>query len=99
MLYRFVQLSDIHFGQERDGTLVTHEDVRTHLLIDAASLADERGRADKVIVVGDVAYSGKADEYKIAEEWLDRLTLAVKCDVTDVCVVPGNHDCDRTQIR
>src|ERR1039458_5391037 len=99
MLYRFVQLSDIHFGQERDGTLVKHEDVRMHLLTDAASFADARGPANLVIVVGDIAYSGKTDEYKIAEEWLDRLTVAVKCDETDVCVVPGNHDCDRTQIR
>ena len=27
MIYRFVQLSDIHFGQETNGTLITHEDV------------------------------------------------------------------------
>jgi len=48
-VYRFVQLSDIHFGQEREGTLVVHEDVRKHLLADAAKLADARAPADLVI--------------------------------------------------
>jgi len=43
MTYRFVQLSDIHFGQERGGTLVTHEDVRRKLIDDAAGLAKEAG--------------------------------------------------------
>jgi predicted phosphodiesterase len=99
IVYRFVQLSDIHFGQERNGTLVIHEDVRRELLIDAAKLAKTRGPAALVVVVGDIAYSGKEDEYKTAATWLDQVTTAVKCDETNVRVIPGNHDCDRNQIR
>jgi calcineurin-like phosphoesterase family protein len=98
MGYRFVQLSDIHFGQERDGTRIVHEDVRSNLLTDAAELADKRGRADLVIGVGDTAYSGKKAEYDLAGEWLDKLTKAVKCGETDVRLVPGNHDCDRSEL-
>ena len=99
MVYRFVHLSDIHFGQEREGTLVVHEDVRSALLLDASALAARRGKADLVIVGGDTAFRGEPDEYKRAGEWLDKLTEAVKCDAeTDVRVVPGNHDCDLSQI-
>lgn len=99
MVYRFVQLSDIHFGQERDGTLVVHEDVRKMLLRDAdEELTAKRGQAHLVIIVGDTAYAGKEAEYKTAGAWLDQLTKAVKCRETDVRVVPGNHDCDRAQL-
>ena len=98
MVYRFLHLSDIHFGQERKGTLVVHEDVRSALLVDASDLAARRGKADLVIVGGDTAFQGEPDEYKRAGEWLDKLTEAVKCDAeTDVRVVPGNHDCDLSQ--
>lgn len=96
--YRFVQLSDIHFGQERDGTLVVHDDVRSMLLRDAGELAETRGPAHLVIVVGDTAFAGKEAEYQRAGEWLDQLTRAVKCRETDVSLVPGNHDCDESMI-
>lgn len=99
MVLRFGLLSDIHFGQERDGTLVVDEDVRSKLLTDAAELAEERGKCNLVIVVGDTAFAGKESEYGRAGEWLDRLTKAVRCDAeTDIRVVPGNHDCDLSQI-
>ena len=99
MVYRFVHVSDIHFGQERNGTLAVHEDVRSTLLADASELAEKQGKANLVIVGGDTAFKGAPAEYKRAGEWLDQLTKAVKCDAeTDVRVVPGNHDCDLSQI-
>lgn len=94
MVLRFVQLSDIHFGQERDGSVVTHDDVRDHLIKDAAVMAADRGPATRVLIVGDTAYSGKKKEYDTAGAFLDRLTRAAKCPETHVRVVPGNHDCD-----
>src|SRR5437016_1580697 len=97
MVYRFVQLSDIHFGQERGGSLPPHEDVRHTLLADTTQLAESRGPAHLVIVVGDTAFAGKEVQYKRAGEWLDQLTRAVKCRENDVRVVPGNHDCDLSQ--
>lgn len=93
-----MQVGDIHFGQEVDGTLVVHEDVRGALIADAAALARDRGRPDLVLAVGDIAYSGKREEYQQAGKWLDNLTQAVGCQRTDVRVVPGNHDCDWSRI-
>ena len=98
MVWRLVQLSDIHFGQEREGTYVVHDDVRRELLSDAAKLAEVRGPANLIIIVGDTAFAGKEAEYKRAGEWLDQLTKAVRCGETDVRIVPGNHDCHRSQL-
>ena len=68
------------------------------LLQDAANLAESRGDAHLVVVVGDIAYSAKDAQYKLAGEWLDQLTKAVKCGETNVRVVPGNHDCDEAAL-
>lgn len=93
-VYRFVHLSDIHFGQERDGTLVKHEDVREELLADCTSLRQKIGAANGVLVTGDIAYSGKKEEYGHAGEFLDRLTAAIGCKRNTALVIPGNHDVD-----
>ncbi len=99
MVHRFLHLSDIHFGQEqKDGTLVKHDHIRDALVGDAESLAKRRGVPSRVLVTGDTAYSGTVEEYKIANQWLEKLAKACGCDVTDVSTIPGNHDCDRTAI-
>jgi hypothetical protein len=96
----FVHLSDIHFGQEEGSEIVIHDDVKDRLIEDAAAVAAKaaNGRADGVIVSGDIAYAGKSHEYTQAGAWLDRLTAAVGCERTAVQVVPGNHDIDRDGI-
>ncbi len=96
--YRYVHLSDIHFGQEKYGDKPIHNDVRMELLQDCARLRSLYGDANGILVCGDVAFSGKADQYKSAGEWLDKLTEAVGCLGTAVFVVPGNHDVDVSQI-
>src|SRR5262245_61669668 len=97
-LYRFVQLSDIHFGQERGGTYVTHEDARTQLIRDCRRLRDELGPADGILITGDVAFGGKIEEYARAGAWIDELVQAVGCETIDVRTIPGNHDVDRGRI-
>jgi predicted phosphodiesterase len=95
MVHRFLHLSDIHFGQEKkDGSVVKHESVRDALISDAKTLAKKRGPASRVIVTGDISYSGKHDEYKGATEWLEKVTAACECDETHVSTIPGNHDYD-----
>ena len=97
MPLKFVHLSDIHFGQETGSRVFVHDDVKKCLIADAASLAeaDEDFSITGVIVTGDIAFSGKADEYEKAGKWLDQLTAAIGCKRSDVMVVPGNHDIDR----
>jgi len=94
MTYRFVHLSDIHFGQEKEGTLPKHEFIRNALVADVESLAKVRGAATRLLITGDIAYSGKQEQYAKATAWLEKLTKASGCDETHVSSIPGNHDCD-----
>ena len=96
----FLHLSDIHFGQERGGTLFVHNDVKERLIEDVSKVVAsefERPLAG-IIVSGDTAYSGTAEEFKEAGKWLDRVAEAGRCKPTDVQIVPGNHDIDRKKI-
>ncbi|WBH16494.1 metallophosphoesterase [Sphingomonas radiodurans] len=96
----FVHLSDIHFGQEKDGgTDAANLDAKARLIDDVrAQLAKLGCTANGVIVTGDIAYSGQAHQYVMAALWLADLTDAVGCDRTDVQLIPGNHDVDRAKI-
>ena len=99
-----MHLSDIHFGQEKGGRLVIHDDVRERLVDDAKEFFEARknsgglAEARGVLVTGDIAYAGKRKEYEKAGAWLDRLTNAIGCETTSVQVIPGNHDIDLSRI-
>jgi predicted phosphodiesterase len=93
----FVHLSDIHFGQEHDDRVHIHADVKRQLISDAAEVV--RGLpaevAHGILVTGDIAYSGKWEQYEDAAKWLDALAEQVGCAGHRVQMVPGNHDRDR----
>jgi len=96
----YIHLSDIHFGQEKGGRIIVHDDVKEQLIADARELLQKLGikEAEGVIISGDIAYAGTKAEYEHAGQWLDRLTSAIGCHRTAVQVVPGNHDIDRGEI-
>lgn len=96
----FIHLSDIHFGQEKDGGLVTiNDDAKERLLEDAAAEIAKLGTvATGIIVTGDIAYAAKYEEYVKAGKWLDRLAECTGCSRLDIQMVPGNHDIDRDSI-
>jgi len=98
--YKFIHLSDIHFGQEKNGTIHIHEDIRAQLLNDCKHIVEEtRVPPDGILITGDIAYKGIRDEYERAGEWIDQLAQAVGCEVILVRTIPGNHDIDRTKIH
>lgn len=96
----FIHLSDIHFGQEKDGGIVfINDDAKKRLIDDsAAEIAALGTNATGVIVTGDIAYAAKYEEYAKAGEWLDQLAERVGCSRLDIQMVPGNHDIDRDAI-
>ena len=96
----FVHLSDIHFGQEKGGKIRIHDDVKDRLIDDVKLIAKklQSGHAAGIIVTGDIAYGGRVSEYTAAAAWLDKVADAAGCDITDIQVVPGNHDIDRDEI-
>ncbi len=100
MSIAFVHLSDIHFGQEKGGDVVVHNDVKEMLIRDVERVVKTlpEGFASGIIVSGDIAYGGKAEQYTEAGTWLDRVAKAAGCAITDIQLVPGNHDIDREKI-
>jgi predicted phosphodiesterase len=96
----FIHLSDIHFGQEKDGGVVfINDDAKRRLLDDAAAEVAKLGtNASGIILTGDIAYSAKYEEYVKAGEWLDQLAERVGCSRFDIQMVPGNHDINRDAI-
>lgn len=96
----FIHLSDIHFGQEKDGGLVfVNDDAKRRLLDDAAAEIGKLGKAASgIIVTGDIAYAAKYEEYANAGAWLDLLAERIGCSRLDIQMVPGNHDIDRDAI-
>lgn len=97
--FRFVHLSDIHFGQDGGSVHGPHQAVRREITRDCEKLRDVLGKADGILINGDIAFSGTKAQFDRAAEWIEELTAAVGCSVqTDVQVIPGNHDVDRSQI-
>jgi Icc protein len=75
-VFRIVQLSDLHCGQQF---------FLPHLLERAISEVNEV-EPDVVVVSGDLTSHGFKDEYALAREYLNR----IECDA--MVVIPGNHD-------
>lgn len=98
MTLRFVHMSDIHFGQERDGQGFEYADVRAEILADCASMVRDRvidGPAQGILLTGDVAQAGKESQFRAASEWLDAVAKIIGCSHRKgIRLIPGNHDVD-----
>lgn len=91
-----IHLSDIHFTRASGDVHDVDQTVRDELLRDVEAMTKKLGAANGVLVTGDIAFSGKKEEYQHATEWLRKVCDAVGCEEQKVAVVPGNHDVDRS---
>ena len=91
-----LHLSDLHFSAK---TAWDSGTVLGRLATDVARLRAEIGELHLVVVTGDIANFGTADEYAQATAWLTG-PLATAAGVTpaQIRVVPGNHDVHRGSI-
>ncbi len=92
----FLHLSDIHFNKKWHDHYELDRDIRDQLENDVAVMRGKFTKVRGLLVNGDIAFSGKKEEYDIALEWLKRLCELVGCREEDVWCVPGNHDVDRS---
>jgi predicted phosphodiesterase len=93
---RWLHLSDLHFVA---GDGYAHG-VVLDALVDAFK---ERGtlaerKPDLIFCTGDIAQSGKAEEYEAAGRFFGKLAQATGVPREGIFVVPGNHDVDRELI-
>lgn len=93
-MIRLLHLSDIHFSK-RSGT---HYDLDKHvrdlLIVDLKQEAN-LGVFSGCVITGDIAFSGKDNEYKTALEFLTTLSQELNFPLGAIWIVPGNHDYDR----
>ena len=92
MQMEWFHFSDFHIGRPKSPQATAMAS-----LIEAVKLAckDVSRKVDTVFITGDIAYSGKPDEYKkFCDDFLFPLkTISAFADST-VIAVPGNHDVD-----
>ena len=88
----WLHLSDLHFeASDRFNRQV----VLKALWNDIKACCAKGLRPDFILFTGDVAYHGKASEYRLtAEHFFDPLLMATGLGKEQLFIVPGNHDVD-----
>jgi predicted phosphodiesterase len=93
---RIAHLSDLHFTVESN---VDEDSVLSGLVKCIRNDAARHGEISLVALTGDIAYSGRPTEFARARQWIqNKLLPGLKLRETDLMMVPGNHDVDRTKI-
>ena len=94
--FTWLHLSDLHF---RDKDQYDQSIVINGLLEDVHSLMQAEGpKPNAIFITGDIAYSGKVSEYEIADKFLNQISKITGLNNSQIFLVPGNHDVDRSSI-
>ena len=86
-----VHLSDLHISDKNDILLK-----RVTNLSDSIIGSSSEINEFLLLVSGDIALSGLADQYSLAKEFFQKILLAANKANKSLSIffVPGNHDCD-----
>lgn len=87
----WLHLSDFHF---RVKTAWSQDVVLKSLLEDVRARYAGANAPDLLFLTGDIAFSGKREEYLLAEAFVAELRAGLKMPPERICIVPGNHDID-----
>lgn len=87
-----LHISDAHIRDQSDLVLGNAEKI-------ASAIRPYLPNASAVFLIftGDIAYSGKKEEYDLAEKFINEIKKIIAIDfngLIDLITVPGNHDCD-----
>ena len=92
----FLHFSDIHFNKNSDSIYCLDQDLRNEMILDVENvIIKEQLQPYGIIVCGDIAYSGQAKEYEIADGFINDLVDKLRIKFEHVFCVPGNHDVDQ----
>lgn len=94
----FIHLSDIHLVKDFSDISKYDLDLglRQAILRDVERMTPAFHTVNGVLISGDIAFAGKADEYTRATVWLNEICAKAKCDPGLVWCIPGNHDVDQS---
>jgi 3',5'-cyclic AMP phosphodiesterase CpdA len=97
-MFRILHLSDLHASESTAWSTTPILKLAKKTILEQANKIN----IDLVAFTGDIAYSGKKEEYDIAQNWLDDLCLSssgLNLQKEQILLVPGNHDVDRKLIK
>ncbi len=90
----WLHLSDFHF---RSGGDSFSQDVLSQAIIrDIPSRLSADYPLQLIVVTGDIAFSGQNSEYELASNFFASLVSNLGLSANRLCIVPGNHDVDRS---
>lgn len=96
----FIQMCDVHFTRRSGDVFDLDQEIRAAIENDIRYIATYYPSViSGILVTGDIAYSGKKEEYAIASDWLKRICQIASCSDHSVWVTPGNHDVQRDYIK
>jgi 3',5'-cyclic AMP phosphodiesterase CpdA len=90
----WLQISDIHMRQCDEWS----QDIVLRAMAD--SIRQRRGQGltfDFILATGDLAFSGKKEEYELVKRFFDELVNASGVPKEHIFCVPGNHDVNRNR--
>lgn len=90
----WLHLSDLHL---KGGGSYDRDVVLRALVTSVRRLRAEALRPHLIFATGDIAFSGKPAEYKVATRFFDDLLAATELERRHLFVIPGNHDVDRSR--
>jgi len=77
-----------------------HQRAPLQSLLNLVQAWDEQATTlDFILISGDIAHSGQAEEYRVADVFCQQLRQAAQLPAQRLFVVPGNHDIDRHQVK
>jgi predicted phosphodiesterase len=88
----WLHVSDFHI---QSGDSYGRDVVLRSLIKSVKAFRLQKHQPDLIFATGDIAFSGKANEYEIASGFFDALIEAAGLNKRCLFVVPGNHDVDR----
>ena len=85
-----LHISDLHF---RSDSGYESNSILDELVLDVISVCKEgKFKCNMIVITGDIAYSGKKDEYEKANKWITKLSNTLEIPKKNVVMIPGNHD-------
>lgn len=95
----FIHLSDIHFSSVDDGSQFDLNQKIRKALVEDLSTRPAGTEYDALLITGDIAFSGKKEEYETAKDFLEEIYDQTGLSMKETYVVPGNHDVDRNYVQ
>lgn len=99
MSLRLLHFSDIHFYNYKDSRWDKDREIQNEIIQDLSRvLKYDNTPINHILICGDIAFSGKDEEYEDASQWINDVCLKTGCENQNIFLIPGNHDVNRSQI-